>query len=192
MFFFCLTSTYIKTDDGKNELDRLLSAIANGDQTALARLYTLTSSAVYSFALSILRNEEEAKDVLQDCFVTIFHRANLYQKRGNPLAWIFTIAKNLCLQVLREQKKTADTPLEELAFTLAAPEEIPYEDKIVLEGCMNALSDTERQIVILHAVWGFKHREIARILDLALPTVLSKYNRSIKKLQKILLELGCK
>ena len=186
MFLLCLSSTYLKTGDGKRELDSLLLAIAQGDKCALEKLYKLTSAPVYSFALSILRNEEEAKDVLQDCFVTIFHRANLYQKRGNPLAWIFTIAKNLCLQVLREQKKTADTPLEELAFTLAAPEEIPYEDKIVLEGCMNALSDTERQIVILHAVWGFKHREIARLLDLALPTVLSKYNRALKKLRKLL------
>ena len=182
----CLTSAYIQTTEGKNELDTLLFAIGHGDKGALEQLWHKTHSPVYSFALSILRNEEEAKDVLQDCFVTIFHRANLYQKRGNPLAWIFTIAKNLCLQGLREQKKTAYTPLEELAFTLAAPEEIPYEDKIVLEGCMNALSDTERQIVILHAVWGFKHREIARLLDLALPTVLSKYNRSIKKLQKML------
>ena len=102
MFSLCLTSTYMKTDDGKNELDSLLFAIARGDRDALSKLYTLTSAAVYSFALSILRNEEDARDVLQDLFVTIFHRAGLYQKKGNPMAWIFTIAKNLCLQKLRE------------------------------------------------------------------------------------------
>ena len=48
---------------------------------------------------------------------------------------------------------------------------------------LTVLSDTERQIVVLHAVSGFKHREIAAMLNLPLPTVLSKYNRAIKKLR---------
>lgn len=56
----------------------------------------------------------------------------------------------------------------------------------MLTECMNRLSDEERQIVMLHAVSGFKHREIAAILELSLPAVLSKYNRALKKLRKYL------
>ena len=48
---------------------------------------------------------------------------------------------------------------------------------------MELLSDEERQIVILHAVAGFKHRETAKFLALPLSTILSKYNRAIKKLK---------
>ena len=48
---------------------------------------------------------------------------------------------------------------------------------------MRVLGDEERQVVMLHAVAGFKHREIAQMLDMALPTVLSKYNRALKKLR---------
>ena len=187
MFSLCLSSTYIKTDDGKNELDNLLLAIAQNDKNALSKLYTLTNTAVYSFALSILRNEEDAKDVLQDTFVIVYRQASGYRRpRGNPMAWILTIAKNLCLMQLRQRKKTADTPLEDLAFTLAAPEGVSSEDKIILEACLNMLSSEERQIVILHAVAGLKHREIAKLLDLPLPTVLSKYNRALKKMRKML------
>jgi RNA polymerase sigma-70 factor (ECF subfamily) len=51
---------------------------------------------------------------------------------------------------------------------------------------MERLSDEERQIIVLHAVAGFKHREIGEMLDLALPTVLSKYHRAIKKLRAYL------
>ena len=51
---------------------------------------------------------------------------------------------------------------------------------------MNELSDEERQIVVLHVVSGFRHREIAAFLDMALPTVLSKYSRALKKLKKSL------
>ena len=186
MFSLCLSSTYLKTDDGKSELDSLLLAVINDDKCALEKLYKLTSASVYSFALSILRNEEDAKDVLQDCFVILYKEAKRYRPKGNPMAWILTVTKNICLMKLRQRKKDSDTPLEDLAFTLAAPEGISAEDRIVIEAALNSLSSEERQIVILHAVAGLKHREIARLLDLALPTVLSKYNRSLKKLRKML------
>lgn len=185
MFLICLTSAYLKTTDGKNELDSLLLATSQGDKEVLAKLYTLISTPVYSFALSILRNEEEAKDVLQDLFVNLFQLGNAYRSRGNPMAWVLTLTKNLCLMKLRERKKVLDTPIEDFAFTLAAPEGVSTEDKLLLEACLNTLGEDERRIVVLHAVAGLKHREIASILDLALPTVLSKYNRSLKKMRKL-------
>lgn len=186
MFLLCLSSTYLKTDDGKHELDSLLNAVTDGDKKALEQLYALCSPAVYSFALSILRNEEDAKDILQDSFVALYTHAERYRPKGNPMAWILTVTKNLCLMRLRQRKKDGDTPLEDLAFTLTAPEGTSIEDRILIEAALNSLSSEERQIVILHAVAGLRHREIARLLDLALPTVLSKYNRALKKLRKML------
>ena len=53
----------------------------------------------------------------------------------------------------------------------------------MLNMAMNELADQERQIVILHAVTGFKHREIAAVLELPLATVLSKYRRALQKLK---------
>lgn len=60
------------------------------------------------------------------------------------------------------------------------------EDKLVLRACMQQLEDDERQIVVLHAVSGFLHREIAHLMGMPLSTVASKYNRSLKKLKKYL------
>ena len=62
------------------------------------------------------------------------------------------------------------------------------EDRMMLQFLLGILSDEERQIVILHAVSGMKHREIAALLDRGLSTVLSKYNRAIKKLRKAIKE----
>ena len=50
------------------------------------------------------------------------------------------------------------------------------------------LSQEERQIVVLHVVAGLKHREVAALLELPLSTVLNKYNRSLKKLEKLVRE----
>ena len=57
-------------------------------------------------------------------------------------------------------------------------------DRMVLETAMSVLDAEERQIVILHAMTGFRHREIAEVLDLPTGTVLSKYNRALKKMRK--------
>ena len=57
---------------------------------------------------------------------------------------------------------------------------------MVLEKVLHTLTDSERQIVMLHAVAGVKHREIAAILDMPTATVLSKYSRAIKKLRTVM------
>ena len=60
------------------------------------------------------------------------------------------------------------------------------EDRVTVNACLTELSDEEREIVLLHAVSGFRHREIAAFLDLPLPTVLSKYRRALNKLRRML------
>ena len=98
------------------------------------------------------------------------------------MAWLITITRNLCMEKLRERGKHSDIPEEDwdkyLEQTPASPE-----DRLVLEQCLKALDDSERQVVILHAVGGMKHRETAELLGLPLATVLSKYSRAIKKLK---------
>ena len=56
----------------------------------------------------------------------------------------------------------------------------------LLQGALASLADEERRIVMLHAVTGLKHREIAALLELPLPTVLSKYHRALKKMRSFL------
>lgn len=82
-------------------------------------------------------------------------------------------------------KKYADNALNEQHAGSFTPS-LDAEDKIVLNKCLNLLTDQEHQIVVLHVVAGLKHREIAKLLAMPLPTVLSKYNRSIKKLKQYL------
>lgn len=157
--------------------------VAQKSDIAFAKLYKLTSDSVYGFALSVLKNTHDAEDVLQDCYISIFNAAPTYRSDGKPMAWILTITRNLCYQKLRKNAKISDLPEEDWERYLDSKDNISVEDKMIVSACMNILSDEERQIVILHAVAGFKHKEIARILDMHLSTVLSKYNRAIKKLK---------
>lgn len=167
-------------------LDGYLAAIAAGDTQALAELYHETGPSVYAFALSMLKNTHDAEDVLHDCFVSIFSNATGYHSTGKPMAWILTVTRNLCLKIIRQRERTAELPPEDWRGCLEMSTQMNADDKVVLESCMERLKDDERQIVVLHAVAGFKHREIAELMGLALPTVLSKYHRAIKKLRTYL------
>ncbi len=159
------------------ELDDLLQQVAAGSTDALAKLYDATRVDLYAFALSILKNSMDAEDALQDCYVQIFNAASGYVSQAKPMAWIMTIAKNLCFKRLHERSRSVSL-VEDWEGSYTDPD-----DRLVLESCMKCLSDEERQIIVLHAVSGMKHREIAALLNLALPTVLSKYHRAIKKLK---------
>jgi len=166
-------------------LDALLSRIAAGDRDALARFYEQTRGAVYGYALSVLKNEQDAQDALHDCYLLIVRNAGAYRSQGKPMAWVFTIVKNICLQQLRQRRRT-DGEANAQAYSFELCEEMNADDRLTLTACMERLSDEERQIVVLHAVAGFRHREIAKAMSLPLATVLSKYHRALKKLRTVL------
>ena len=148
---------------------------------SLAALYHETKNAVYGFALSILKNAHDAEDVLQETYLKVYAAAGEYRS-GKPLAWILTIARNLSLMKLREQKRSAQ--LQDSQWeALEAPQRGSEEDRLVLETVLSRLSPEESQIVLLHAAAGFKHREIAAVLELPIATVISKYHRALKKLK---------
>lgn len=185
---FGTTSTEHNTSPSQTELDKYLSRIAAGERAALGELYSATSKSVYGFVLSIVKNATDAEDALQDTYVKIWSAAESYRSQGKPMAWIFTIARNNATSLLRESGKTTELPEEDWSSAFACNPSVSSDDRMVLKAAMSRLADDERQIIMLHAVSGLKHIEIAKIIKLPLSTVLSKYSRARKKLQKILEE----
>lgn len=163
----------------------LLALVGQGDSGAFEALYRQTERAVYALALSILRNPDDAQDVAQETYLKVRAAAHLYVPQGKPLAWLFTITKNLCRDFLRTQGRT-EQEREEPDYDARLSYVSDPTDRLVLEGALKALGEEERQVILLHAVSGLKHREIARDLGQPLSTVLSRYNRAIKKLQRYL------
>lgn len=183
MLVMMQTTEYEGMQDRK-ELDRLLADVARGDQDALAGLYHRTRAAVYAMALSILKNTHDAQDVTQDTFVRIWDSAPQYRSRGTPMAWILTITRNLARMRLRQGTRETELDKTEWEAIPADAQGVTPEDRQLLQTALAALSPTERQIVLLHAVTGLKQREIAEVLELPLATVLSKYHRALRKLKE--------
>lgn len=166
-----------------------LKAIGRGDREAFRDFYQETARPVYSFILSLTRNPHEAEDLMQDTYVSVWTGAASYVPRGKPLAWVFTIARNLCYMRFRQQKMISRMTVSNLEGREEGVYCEPIEqaaDRKVLLDALGRITSKERQIVLLHVAAGMKHREVAEALELPLATVLSKYNRSMKKLQYIL------
>ena len=171
--------------------DSLLQQVAEGNQEAFQQLYQHTDRAVYGFILSVVKNPQDAEEVMQETYLKIWTSSASYHSQGKPLAWIFTIARNLCYMRFRDQKRQADMGLDDLNGEETGELCLPLEnlaDAMVLRSALEILKEDERQIVLLHASAGLKHREIASNLQMPLATVLSKYNRAIKKLKQYLRE----
>lgn len=169
--------------------ENLFPRIGNGDQEAFCELYELAGNAVYAYAMALLQNREDAEDAMQETFLKIRAAAHLYISMGKPMAWILTIARNICMMRFRQARHTAAIAYEDVVEKTDCSDIEDQEDRIVLETAFRILSKEECQIIILHSVSGLKHREIGEMLKLPLSTVLSRYQRGIKKLRTELEEL---
>ncbi len=177
---FGLTSTEQLSAE---QLESLISNVGKGDKDSLSEIYGLTNRAIYGFTLSIVKNLHDAEDILQEVYIKVWNSAPGYKSMAKPMAWMFTIARNLCLTRLR-QKPTHDIA----EYDAYEDNRLTQDDKMLVQALLAKLSVEERQIVMLHSMSGLKHREIAEVMGINASTVLSKYSRAIKKLRKILEE----
>ena len=171
---------------GQEEIaDELIFSLAKGNREALKIIYEKSINALYAYVLSLTKNKYDTEDVLQETYVSIAENAASYHGGNKAMAWIFRIAKNFTLMHFRREKnKESIHEVEEAVdakYSFSFVENADH--RMLLETAMEILEAEERQILFLHAVAGWKNREIAEYLGKNLNTVLSKYQRSIKKLQ---------
>lgn len=168
--------------DEDHEHDLVLRAIAEGDLAALERLYREFRVAVFAVAFAVVRDRGLAEDVTHDTFVRVWERAGTYRPGTRPRAWVLAIGRNLAIDAVRSRTSRAQfgevgdvsgsDPLERLQWIAA----------------MSELAPREREIVVLHAIAGLTHREIAGELGLPEGTVRWKYRRALARLAPALLE----
>lgn len=105
--------------EGRGELETALILASGGERESLAALYARTRTAVYGLALSIVKNRQDAEDVMQEVYVRLWQGA--YRPEGKPMAWLLTVTRNLALDCLRRRHANALPPGTWTAARLAGP-----------------------------------------------------------------------
>ena len=189
LFSFVMGDEPQPVNNKENYIDeKLFKRISADDMKAVDELYNLTERTLYAYILSMVKNHDETLDLMQETYIKIMSSAHLYKPMGKPLAWMFTITRNLYLSKLRKEKRDLSVDSGEMANDLRFSYVSDYDDRIVLESVINVLEEDERKIVMLYAVSGLTHKEIAESIGLKLNTALSKYHRALAKLRKHLAE----
>lgn len=166
--------------------EKLILRIASGDRDAFKTVYMATKSAVYGFALSILQNPYDAEDVMHDAYLKIYDGAADYVPAGKPLSWIMTIVRNLTYNRIRSSGIRDHEDIDDHINDISTSETDIADARLDLADALGVLDNHDREIVILHAAGGMRHREIAEMLNIPISTVQSRYNRALKKMREVL------
>ncbi|MFA5938413.1 MAG: sigma-70 family RNA polymerase sigma factor [Sinimarinibacterium sp.] len=179
------------------QLVRLLSATAAGDQAAFRRLYEASSAHLFGLLLRILQRRDWAEEALQDCYLKVWQKADTYSPdKGAPLTWLMTVARYRALDLLRMKRPEVELPEEgedsSLAFaddsSGADPEARAVEGEGIgrLQRCMDGLPDEQRRSVLLAYYEGYTHQELAQRMNAPLGTIKSWVRRGLQRLRECL------
>lgn len=172
-----------------DDLSQMMSRIAEGDRDALRQLYQATSSKLFGVCLRILSDKDESEDVLQEVYVTIWRRADRFDKdRASVMTWISTIARNRAIDRLRARGPLAHAePVEELEIADPAPAATALLESAeavgALQRCLSELDDRTEQAIRTAFFEGVTYEALARRLDTPLGTVKSWIRRGLMKLK---------
>lgn len=182
-------SQTITSSPTRAELDAALLAIATGDRAAFTRFYKATSPRVYAMLVRVTNDTEMAKDVLQQTFVKIWQNASRFDPaKGPALAWIFVMARNRAIDVLRSASAKYETDVieETLEDQTAVADHLATALllKRHLKAALSGLPAEMAQAVRLSAIYGFTSREIAAQLEIPHNTVKSWIRRGLGRMRK--------
>ena len=170
-----------------------------GDAAAFERLYELHSARVYSLCLRMLGNPAEAEDLTQEAFLLVLRKINLFRGESAFSTWLHRLTVNLVLMRLR-RKTPRETSLDEVdepdserrsyAAELASPDPqlAGSLDRLHLERALAKLRPFQKIVVELHDIQGYKHNEIAKMLDWTIGNSKSQLHRARIRLRKLLQE----
>lgn len=174
-----------------SELARLLAASAGGDQRAFANLYRQASPKLFGICLTMLRARQEAEDVLQEVFTTVWQRAGDFDSsRASAMTWLITLTRNRSIDRLRRH---SEMPLDEAtARELVDDQPSPAasadssKQRQRLEHCLDELEPKQKSAVRAAFFSGRTYNELAIEGRVPLATMKSWIRRSLIRLRTCL------
>ena len=184
------------------EESALIGRVLAGDTDAFEPLVTENQNKVFHLALRLLGNEADAADAAQEAFLKAYTSLSGFRGDSRFSVWLYRLTNNVCLDMLRRQKRQSAVSLyteddgEEAELTLPdggpGPEELLLraEDARLVRAAMDALPEDLRRILSLREIGGMSYEELAETLSLEVGTVKSRLNRARKKLCQLLVRSG--
>ncbi|WP_335931411.1 RNA polymerase sigma factor [Fusobacterium polymorphum] len=131
---------------------------------------------VYYKVLSVVKNNDDAEDICQETFISVYKNLSKFREESNIYTWIYRIAINKTYDFFKKRKLEFEINDD----VLSLPEDINFDTKVILEEKLKLISEKEKEIVVLKDIYGYKLKEIAEMKNMNLSTVKSVYYKALK------------
>jgi RNA polymerase sigma-70 factor (ECF subfamily) len=179
----------------------LVKRFRKGDLDAFEELIRRYQSKAFNLAMRLTRNTEDAEEVLQDVFSTLYRKAAGFEGKSAFSSWLYRITVNASFMLLRKRKQQSVTYLEDITqqkhlhhldndpLIQQRSDSITYRHELRdrLSDAIDKLPEQYRAVFVLRDVDGLSNNEVSEILDLTIPAVKSRLHRSRLMLRKKLL-----
>ncbi|MBI2902809.1 MAG: sigma-70 family RNA polymerase sigma factor [Candidatus Methylomirabilis oxyfera] len=176
-----------------SDLD-LVRGIKEGDQFAFERLVERFRDRVYRLALRISRNPQDAEEITQDVFLTIYQKIGTFEARSAFSTWLYRIATNAALMKIRRRQSVSELAIEDYLpqFTEEGHHRSPVTDwgedpecplldqegREMLKSAISALPPDYQVPVLLRDVEGLLNTEAAEVLGVSVPALKARLHRA--------------
>ena len=171
---------------GKKSTDlQLIKAFSKGSMDAFEELIERYQSKAFNLAMRFVKNQEDAEEVLQDVFTTLYKKLGSFEGKSAFSSWLYRIVVNASFMKLRKKRQTPTSHLEDLSpitqqSALEREDLVPErtdtgiiarEVRETMQFAINKLPDEYRSVFVLRDVDGLSNQEVGEILDLTIPAV---------------------
>jgi RNA polymerase sigma-70 factor (ECF subfamily) len=172
------------------DLYALIERIKEGDREAFMTVTNLYQKRVFVLAYSFFRNRDDALDIVQETFLRVYQKVNMFRRGENFQNWLLQIAKNLCIDYYRKnygknRDLKADTPVEEMNLSIqnGTDQEVSSDLKRIFSKCIKKLAKKQRMIFMMKHYNQLKYKEIAEVLGISQGTVKSLHYKAVQNLR---------
>ena len=184
------------------DLKHLVELSKKGDQQAIAQLYEQTSRRAYYLAKQLVKDEDQAQDIVQDAYVKVFTNLPLLEQVENFQGWLNTIVVNrskdylkkkkpmLFSQMVSEEDEGSELDFEDEGGYFSPDQKVDYaETKRLIQGMIDRLPQEQRMAIVLFYLEEMPVKQIARVMECSEGTVKSRLNYGRKAIKAQVLEL---
>ena len=156
-------------------------------RTQVAELYASLGPAVYRRCLKLLRDRDEARDATQDVFMKLVRDMDRLQDRETVMPWIYRVATNHCLNVIRSRRRSGESVSVEDAGLELAPAQsgATYPDRMLARAVLAEFDEDTQAVAVGVLVDGMEHEELARALGVSRKTIQRRLDRFLTRAREL-------
>lgn len=168
---------------------RLVRRLQAGDREALDTLFEMYVDQVYAYACHLLRNREDAEEVVSEAFLRAFERAFSYREEAPFRAWLFGIVRNLCRDRMRQPRLLLLEPKDAERYEDGGRPDLQVENALIVRQALERLPEDQRLVLMLCDVEEWDAREAAEMMDRSVEATKSLLYRARRALCRALTEM---